>query len=92
MAPYNIYVNAVLPGPVRTPFWDPVTKNVKNIEAYFEEIGRKEVPIGRVGKPEEIAAVVLFLASDESSYITGQAICVGGGLPIPPQSVVVAKS
>ncbi len=79
----NITVNAILPGPVRTPFWQPVTKGMKDVEAYFAEVARKEVPMQRIGTPEDIAGVALFLASDLSSYMTGDSLLVGGGLPLP---------
>lgn len=84
LAPYNINVNAILPGPVRTAFWDPVTARVPENErdAFFDRVA-ESVPLRRVGTPEDIANVVLFLASELSSYITGQTINVGGGIPMP---------
>jgi NAD(P)-dependent dehydrogenase (short-subunit alcohol dehydrogenase family) len=83
LARHNITVNAVLPGPVRTPFWDPVSKAQGDREAYFAEVARKEVPMQRMGTPEDIAGVALFLASDLSAYMTGEYIYAGGGLPLP---------
>jgi len=90
LAPHHIYVNCICPGPVRTPFWDPVLRNIPDPDAYFAEIGRKEVPMGRVGTPEDIAGATLFLASDLASYVTGQVMHVGGGLPLMVQSQTVA--
>ncbi|MBA7621311.1 3-oxoacyl-[acyl-carrier-protein] reductase FabG [subsurface metagenome] len=83
LAPYGINVNAILPGPVRTAFWDPVTAGVTDKDAYFAEIG-KTVPLQRVGTPEDIANAALFLASELSSFITGAAIPVAGGIPLSP--------
>lgn len=91
LAPYQIYVNCILPGPVRTPFWDPVLRNVPDPDAYFEEIGRREVPLGRVGTPEDIAGATLFFASDLSSFVSGQMLFVGGGLPLVPQASTVSN-
>jgi NAD(P)-dependent dehydrogenase (short-subunit alcohol dehydrogenase family) len=85
LAPYNVYVNAILPGPIRTPFWEPVTKGVANKDAMFAEIGKNNVPLQRVGTPEDIAGVALFLASDLSNYITGESINAAGGIPLLPQ-------
>lgn len=90
LAPHNISVNCILPGPVRTPFWDPVVKGVKDVDAYFAEIGKREVPLGRVATPEDIAGNALYLASDLSTYVSGQLLYVGGGQPLLPQSFTVA--
>lgn len=73
VAGYNIRVNAVAPGYVDT----DMTKNLKDKENLI-----KMIPTGRFGNPAEIAKVVTFLASDRSSYITGQVIKVDGGLAI----------
>ena len=86
LSPYNIYANAILPGPIRTPFWDRVVEmrtdgSEEEREELFEGIGQG-VPLGRVGTGEDIAKAVLFLASDMSSYVTGAALPVTGGLPI----------
>jgi NAD(P)-dependent dehydrogenase (short-subunit alcohol dehydrogenase family) len=92
LAPHNIHVNAICPGPVRTPFWEPVLKNVPDPDAYFAEIGNREVPLGRVGTPEDIAGAALFLASDLSSFVTGEILYVAGGQPQLPQTATVIGS
>lgn len=78
LARYRIRVNAVGPGSIRTPMLEKVLQ---------DEAARKvmlsRTPLGRAGEPEEVAAVVAFLASDEASYITGQTIYADGGrLPL----------
>jgi len=83
LAPQNITVNAILPGPIRTPFWDPVLKGDDNPDARFDFIAKKEIPMQRLGTPEDIAGPALFLASDMSSYVTGQVLFVAGGQPLP---------
>ncbi len=88
LAPSNICVNCILPGPVKTPFWDPVLKGVNDVDAYFEEIGKREVPLGRVATPDDLAGNALYLASDLSTYVTGQLLYVGGGQPLLPQNTV----
>jgi NAD(P)-dependent dehydrogenase (short-subunit alcohol dehydrogenase family) len=60
------------------------TMTEKEGKAFFKMLDNK-TPMRRMGKPEEIAGVALFLASDLSSYVTGEAICAGGGLPLTPQ-------
>ena len=74
LAPYNIRVNAVAPGMIETPMIDPVKQDPKQMEAMLTR-----VPMGRAGKPEEVSNLVLFLASEESSYMTGSTIVVDGG-------------
>ncbi|MFA4889436.1 MAG: 3-oxoacyl-[acyl-carrier-protein] reductase [Candidatus Omnitrophota bacterium] len=70
---YNIRVNAVAAGFIDT----DMTKGLK--DSYKNEM-LKQIPLGRFGKPEEVAKVVKFLASDEARYITGEVIVVDGGL------------
>ncbi len=73
LAPRNVLVNAVAPGFIET----DMTENLK--EEIKEEY-RKQIPLGRFGKPEEVAKVVLFLASPMADYITGETIHVNGGM------------
>ena len=74
LAPRRITVNAVSPGTIRTP---AVTDIPDNPEIAFIE---RRAPLGRLGEPEEVAALYHFLASDEAAYITGQNIAIVGGL------------
>jgi NAD(P)-dependent dehydrogenase (short-subunit alcohol dehydrogenase family) len=73
LAPEQIRVNAVSPGP-----FPPREKLAKEQPAFLDALERK-VPMRRVGRPDEIAGVVVFLASDASSYVTGTNIPVDGG-------------
>jgi NAD(P)-dependent dehydrogenase (short-subunit alcohol dehydrogenase family) len=85
LARSNITVNAILPGPIRSEFFNEMLKEMskKEGEAFFAMLDGR-VPMGRMGTPAEVAGVALFLASELSSYVTGEAICVGGGLPLTP--------
>ena len=71
----GIRVNAVCPGVIKTPMIDRFTGKQKEAEQAF--IAKK--PMGRMGEPEEVATAVLWLCSDEASFVTGQALAVDGG-------------
>ncbi|MEI9894916.1 MAG: SDR family oxidoreductase [Chthoniobacter sp.] len=74
LATRRITVNAISPGTIRTP---AVTAIPDNPEIPFIE---RRTPLGRLGEPDEVAALAQFLASDEAAYITGQNIAIDGGL------------
>lgn len=76
-AEHSIRCNAVLPGMTAT---DSVMENLSDD---FKEIFLKHIPLGRMGLPEEIAAAVVYFASDESRYTTGQILTVSGGFGLP---------
>ncbi|RTZ67620.1 MAG: 3-oxoacyl-ACP reductase [Aquificaceae bacterium] len=73
LAPRNILVNAVAPGFIETDMTDVLKEEIK--EEY-----KKRIPLGRFGTPQEVARVVLFLASPMADYITGEVIHVNGGM------------
>jgi len=74
LAPYNIRVNAIAPGAIDTPMVDPLKVDPQILKNTLNRI-----PLHRLGKPEEVSNLVLFLASDESSYITGSTFVIDGG-------------
>ncbi|HDM09956.1 MAG: 3-oxoacyl-ACP reductase FabG [Deltaproteobacteria bacterium] len=73
-AKYNIRVNAISPGPVMTPLQRKAYHSQELLEAR-----NRAIPVKRHGRPEEIAAAAVFLASDDASYITGEEITIDGG-------------
>ena len=75
----GIRVNAICPGTVETPSWHERVKLSPNPEQALKDFIARQ-PMGRVGKPEEIAALAAYLASDESAYMTGQALFIDGGM------------
>jgi len=78
LAPDNIMVNAVSPGPVETEF----NRARMEREPGYRESRQSQVPLGRWGKPEEIAQAILFLASTEATYIHGSNLVIDGGYVI----------
>jgi meso-butanediol dehydrogenase/(S,S)-butanediol dehydrogenase/diacetyl reductase len=74
----GIRVNCVCPGWIPTGFNDPVLEGMSDDEV--DAMVEATVPMGRQGTPEEIAAAVTFLASDDATYVTGHALVVDGGL------------
>jgi len=75
VAAYNIRVNAVAPGFIETEMIDNLSEKQKQKML-------KTIPVGRFGKPEEVAGTVMFLLSEDAAYITGQIIRIDGGLGI----------
>ena len=73
LASRNVCVNAVAPGFIGTDMTDAMPKQVK------EEVLDK-IPLGKMGTPADVAQAVLFLAGEQSDYITGQVLCVDGGM------------
>jgi NAD(P)-dependent dehydrogenase (short-subunit alcohol dehydrogenase family) len=91
LAPYNVCVNSIMPGPIRTPFWEPVTRGIPDKDAFFSALAKTNVPMERIGTPEDVAGAALFLASELSAYVTGENICVAGGIPLLPHDAVKMK-
>ncbi|MEU8506174.1 glucose 1-dehydrogenase [Streptomyces brevispora] len=83
LAAKGIRVNAVCPGAVDTAMTNPAAldpdADPEESKAAVDQLYRKLVPLGRIGRPEEVAALALFLTSDDSSYITGQPFVIDGG-------------
>lgn len=75
LAPYNIVINNIAPGAIET----PINKNLLNDPAKLNDL-LGNIPLRRLGKPEDVASAAAFFASDESSYVTGTTIVVDGGL------------
>lgn len=84
LAEYNINVNAVCPGIIRTPMWevmlDALSKREGRPREEIWDSWRKVIPLQRAQTPEDIANVVLFLSSEVSRNMTGEAISVNGGM------------
>ena len=79
LSPRGIRVNVVSPGLIKTPFWEKVGLSQDEVDAFGAQV-IQQTPLGRPGRPEEIAATVAFLASDDSSYFTGADLIADGGM------------
>lgn len=79
LAPRGIRVNVVSPGPILTPIFQQAGLRPEQMDERLSQV-RAAVPLKRLGKPEEVASVVAFLASSDASYITGEEIHVDGGM------------
>ena len=73
LASRHITVNAIAPGFIETEMTEVLSEKVK-------EAAKAQIPFGTFGQPEDIAKTAAFLASDDARYITGQVICVDGGM------------
>jgi NAD(P)-dependent dehydrogenase (short-subunit alcohol dehydrogenase family) len=89
LAPYNINVNAICPGYIRTPMVEHTAResNPQDPEAVIAGIA-SGVPLGRLGRPEEVGELAAFLASEEASYITGTQVVIDGGSTLPETMAV----
>jgi 3-oxoacyl-[acyl-carrier protein] reductase len=83
LAPFNITVNAVLPGNI-------LTEGVEGLGAEYIARMKSAIPAGRLGSVEDVAYAVLFLASEEAAYISGQTIVVDGGQVLPESHMALA--
>lgn len=83
MGRFNVRVNAVCPAVTMTPMtlggFDLEAQGIKPEDTPFYQASAKLYPLGRLGRPEDIASMITFLASDEASWVTGQCISVNGG-------------
>ena len=74
-APSGVTVNAVAPGVIRTRMYDQLGEETQSLVL-------EDIPLGRIGTPEDVAEAAVFLASDKASFITGQVLGVNGGMVI----------
>ncbi|OBA60467.1 short-chain dehydrogenase [Mycobacterium sp. 1100029.7] len=75
LAPHNIRVNSVSPGYILTELVEPM--------AEYHRLWEPKIPLGRIGRPDELTGLYLYLASDASSYMTGSDVVIDGGYTIP---------
>ncbi|MBH1963875.1 MAG: 2-hydroxycyclohexanecarboxyl-CoA dehydrogenase [Comamonadaceae bacterium] len=76
---HNITVNVVCPGPTDTALFADYKLGAGNPEK-LEEAFRRSIPLGRIGRPDDLPGAILFFASDDAAYVTGQVLSVSGGL------------
>ena len=78
-ARHGITVNVVCPGPTETALFEDYKQGAGNPEKLVEAFTRA-IPLGRIGRPEDLPGAILFFASDDAAYVTGQVLSVSGGL------------
>lgn len=77
---YGIRCNSIHPGAILTPMWDPMLGDTPETRAAAIRDQAREIPLGRMGAPEDVANMAAFLASDESAYVTGAEFVIDGGI------------
>ena len=77
---YSIRCNSIHPGAILTPMWEPILGDTPEGRAAAIERIASEVPLGRMGSPEDVARMALYLACDESAYVTGAEFVIDGGI------------
>jgi NAD(P)-dependent dehydrogenase (short-subunit alcohol dehydrogenase family) len=90
LSPRGIRVNVVSPGGTSTPIWNRTAPTPEAVVALEARIA-KTIPLGRFGKPEEVAKTVLFLASDDASNVQGAEIFVDGGATASPAGAPIFR-
>lgn len=78
LAQYNVRVNAIAPGAIETNIWNVTDLSAEDAQKHRDNIA-SGIPFKRFGRPEEVAQVALFLASDKASYVSGSIYAVDGG-------------
>jgi 3-oxoacyl-[acyl-carrier protein] reductase len=79
LGPFGVTANAIAPGFIATDMTAATAERLKMSVEDFHQAAAQEIPLRRVGRPEDVAAVVSFLASEDASYVSGQVIYVAGG-------------
>jgi 2-hydroxycyclohexanecarboxyl-CoA dehydrogenase len=79
-ARYGVRCNAVAPGPIETPLLNAAPEQLGELGHRLKQAMVNATAMGRIGEPDEVAAAIAYLASDDASYVTGQTLNVSGGL------------
>ncbi len=77
---YNIRCNSLHPGAIRTQIWDPMLGSNQQTQEKNQRKLETGIPLGHMGEPEDVAYAALYLASDESKYMTGSELILDGGI------------